>query len=43
MHPTFSIMENLKEGGLEFEQELAYANVRIQIHKEIAERVDEED
>ena len=43
MHPTFSIMEDLKEGGLEFEQELAYANVRIQIHKEIAERVDAED
>ena len=39
MHPKFSVMEDLKEGGLEFEQELAYAKVRIQIQKEIDERL----
>ena len=33
-------MEDLKEGGLEFEQELAYAKVRIQIKKEIDERIE---
>ena len=40
MHPKFSVMEDLKEGGLEFEQELAYAKVRIQIQKEIDERIE---
>ena len=43
MHPKFSVMEDLKEGGLEFEQELAYAKVRIQIQKEIDERTEDGD
>ena len=43
MHPQFSVMEDLKEGGLEFEQELAYAKVRIQIQKEIDERTEDGD
>ena len=42
MHPNFSIMEDLKEGKLEFEQELSYAKLRIQIKKELDERVEDE-
>ena len=43
MHPKFAIMEDLKEGGLEFEQELAYAKIRIQIKKELDEQLEGEE
>ena len=34
-------METLHEGALEFEQELAYAKARMQIHKELGEKLDD--
>ena len=41
MHPSFSLIEPLKEGALDFEQELAYAKYRIQRHKELGESLGE--
>ena len=41
MHPKFSLMEPLKEGGSEFEQESAYAKYRIQRSKELEETLEE--
>ena len=43
MHPTFSIIEDLKDGALEFEQELVYAKVIMEMKKELEEKLDEED
>ena len=42
MHPKFAIVEDLKEGGLVFEQELSYAKLRITIQKELDERLENE-
>ena len=38
LHPKFSVMQNLVEGGLDFEQEIAYAKLRMELGKEIEER-----
>ena len=35
--------ECIQEGSLEFEQELAYAKLRIQLHKELDEEVEDEE
>ena len=42
--PKFSIMENLIKGGIEFDQEAAFAKLRMEIQKEIDEdlQADEE-
>ena len=37
------IIDTLHEGAREFEQELAYANVRIQMHNEIGEKLEGEE
>ena len=37
LHPKFSIVEDLNDDALEFEQELAYSKVRIQLQKELDE------
>ena len=37
LHPKFSIISSLKEGGIDFEQEAAFAKMRIEITKD-AER-----
>ena len=42
MHPTFSIIETLKEGAINFEQELSSAKLRMQISKEIEKEESEE-
>ena len=41
MHSKFCLLETLHEGSLEFEQELAYAKLRMQIQKELGEKLDE--
>ena len=41
MNPKFSINQNLQEGGFEFEQEQAYAKARMEIGKELEERVED--
>ena len=43
LHPKCSIIDTLHEGALEFEQELAYAKVRIQMHKELGEKLEGEE
>ena len=43
MHPKFSVIDTLREDALDFEQELAYAKLRIQIHKELDEKVEDEE
>ena len=43
MHPKFSTLEPLHEGGLDFDQELLYAKLRITRHKEIGEQLEEID
>ena len=43
MHPKFSVIDTLKEGAMEFEQELAYAKLRMQIHKELDEKIENEE
>ena len=35
MPPQFSIIETLQEGTIEFEQELSYGKLRIQLNKEL--------
>jgi hypothetical protein len=42
LHPKFSIVESLSERGLAFEQELAYAKLRMQINKELEEKLEDE-
>ena len=42
LHPKFSIVESLRERGLDFEQELAYAKLRMQINKELEEELEDE-
>ena len=37
LHPKFSLMEDLEDDNLEFEQELSYSKVRIQLNKELNE------
>ena len=37
LHPKLSIVEDLNDDALEFEQELAYSKVRIQLQKELDE------
>ena len=41
MHPKFCVMETLKEGAMNFEIELANAKLRIQLHKENDEKLDD--
>ena len=41
--PKFAIEENLPEGGLALDEELAYGKARMTINKEEDERLDEED
>ena len=41
MNPKCSINQNLTEGGFEFEQEQAYAKARMEIGKELEERVED--
>ena len=43
LHPKFSVIELLSEGGLDFEQELAYAKLRMTINKELEEKVEGEE
>ena len=40
--PKFSIMENLLKGGIEFDQETAFAKLRMEIQREIDEDLQEE-
>ena len=42
LHPTFSVIQNLKENALDFEKELSYAKVRMERQKEIDEDLGEE-
>ena len=42
MHPTFSILETLKEDTMEFEIELSNAKWRMTINKELQDQEDEE-
>ena len=39
--PKFSVTQTLQEGGLEFEQEQAYAKTRMEIGKELEETVED--
>ena len=41
LNPKFSVVQPLLPGGLEFEQEQAYAKVRMEINKELAEQLEE--
>ena len=43
LHPKFSVLGKLTEGGMEIEQELSKAKLRIQLGKEDEERLDEEE
>ena len=43
MHPKCSVMDNLPEGALDFEQEISYAKVRMQLHKELGEKLEEDE
>ena len=43
LHPKFSVIENLYEGGLAYEQELAYAKIRMQLRKEMDEEPEDGD
>ena len=40
LNPKFSVVQPLLQGGLEFEQEQAYAKVRMELNKELAEQVE---
>ena len=40
LNPGFSVMQNLPKGGLEFEKETSYAKARMEIGKELGERVE---
>ena len=42
LHPNFSIIENLQDDSLEFEQEVAYCKARMTLHKELDETETEE-
>ena len=42
MHPTFSIIETLQEGAIQFEQELSNAKLRMQLNKELEMEESEE-
>ena len=42
MQPNFSLVEDLKEGGLDFDLEIANAKLRITIQKELDEKVDDD-
>ena len=42
MHPTFSIIETLKEGAINFEQELSNAKLRMQLNKELEKEESDE-
>ena len=42
LHPKFAVIEDLEAGGIEFDQELAFAKTRIQISKELEEMIDDE-
>ena len=35
LHPKFSLIEDLRDDSLEFEQELSYSKLRIQLNKEL--------
>ena len=41
MHPKFSTMDTLQEGALDFEQELSYTKLRIQMHRELGEKLED--
>ena len=41
MHPKLSVMDTLHEAALEFEQVLAYAKLRIQLHQELGEKLND--
>ena len=41
MHPKFCVMDALEEGAIEFEIELANAKLRIQLQKEIEEKLED--
>ena len=43
LHPKFSIMENISQGGIDFDQETSYSKFRIQLRKEYEERLENED
>ena len=40
LHPKFSVLGKLENGGIEFEQEVAKAKLRIQLRKEEEERLE---
>ena len=42
LNPKFSLNQNLPEGNLEFEQEVAYAKVRMELGKELEETQEDE-
>ena len=41
LHQKFSVNQTLQEGNLEFEQELTYAKVRMEVGKELEEKLEE--
>jgi hypothetical protein len=43
LHPKFSINQPLQEGNLEFEQEQSYAKVRMELGKELEEKLEDKD